>query len=187
MADKIDLFKNPKGAINGLRNLIFNQAENSINRAAEILEEEYNKFLQDAAELGLTGILATAEVRREETGLRNKKRISIFIPVEGGGGNLVFHVLDTGTKEPLGSAKAHGLKAWPIHLPRQPDFGNVPMTRAGSPELQAAFSGEPIIFRPFIGQNIEPRNITKDILRKTRERLKDEGLDKFVDIQVNEQ
>lgn len=173
---KIDILKDRKRAIEFMRGYVQASFEEAVQRAAEIVEEEYEKLFNEAAGAGITGILGTAETERTER-TRNGYvyKATVQVPKEGEGGNLVFHVLNEGM-DALGAASDYGLKAWPIHLPRRPDYGNTPMTRPGSPEINMAGSNEDVIYRPFIGRGIEPRNFTKEILRRAQERINEEGL-----------
>ena len=174
---KIDILKNPKRAVEFLRGTIAARFEENVLRAAEIVEEEYQEFFDAAAGAGLSGILGSTETERVER-TRNGRvyKVSVFVPKEGGGGNQVFHTLDEGI-EALGAAADYGHKVWPIHLPRDPQYGNTPMTRpGGGTTINMAGSTEDIIYRPVIRNPIEARNFTDDILNAAQKRIDDEDL-----------
>lgn len=183
----IDIIKNKAAAKRFLRQFLFDKSDEALQRAADILVEEYEKFFRQAEDNGHTKVFADAQVEMEVEDDGDKiTNIRVFVPDEGGGGNLIFHVLDNGTKA-LGAAADYGLKAWPMAFPRNPDFGNSPMTQPGSPELSPAFSIEPLVFRPVINNPIKPRKFTKSILDKAKARWKSEGIDSFLRIKIEVQ
>lgn len=151
-----------------------------VERAAEILEEEFENFLREARDNTGSGVLrvpgmANAESTVEVVGSisytgRSVKEISVYID------HPVFNILDEGTEEPLGRAEDWGHKAWPIVTPRRVDFGSVPMTQPNSLELAQASSDVELIFRPEIRRRIMARNFTRLIYERAQNRIDAEDL-----------
>jgi len=182
---KILLFASEnRSIVNKLRALLFNQADDAVERAAEIVEDEYFGLLKEAGSFGITDALLGTEVKKESHGSGRNRVISVFVPKEGGGSNRIFHVLNEGRDEPL-LASDFGHKVWPMVKPRRRKYGNVPMTDPGSPAIHQAVSNEDIIYRPVMGP-VAARNFTEDILQKAEKRMREEGLDKFVGINTSE-
>lgn len=178
----------PKKMMDGLRKQYEKGFSDDMDRAAKILQEEYYKFLNEAATKGISGIFGDVQVVvKYKRKYKNIPRvIKVYIPDKGAGEpEIVFNVLNSG-RAALGDAQAHGLKAWPMTEPRKIKFGNVPMTKPNSPSLQTAFSQEPIIFRRFQDTPIKPRNFVKFILENARKRIEEEGLT-YVSVELGEQ
>lgn len=184
----------PKKMMDGLRKQYEKGFSADMDRAAEILQQEYLRLLGEAAVNGITGILKNAHVVvKYKRKYKNIPRsIKVYIPDSGGSeADIVFNVLNSGRKA-LGDAQKHvtdegiPMKVWPIHLPRQIPYGNNPMTKAGSPNISLAYSNEPVIYRRFINNPIKPRNFVKLILERTARRLQQEGLN-YIDIELSEQ
>lgn len=180
--------------MDGLRKQYAKGFSADMDRAAEILQQEYLRLLGEAAVNGITGILKNANVTvKYKRKYKDVPRsIKVFIPDEGGGmADIVFNVLNSG-RAALGDAQNHvseegkPLKVWPMALPRKVAFGNSPMTKGGSPNISLAYSHEPMIYRRYQNTPIKPRNFVKLILERTARRLEQEGLD-YIDIELSEQ
>lgn len=178
-----------RGKLRSIFERIFRESANEDMRAAaEILKETYEDFLKEAVNKGATGILGTAEIRTDET-LRNGvvDKISVYVPAEGGGGNLVFHVLNGG-RPALGHASNYTsrsgkpLKAWPLYLPRQEP--NSPLTMAGSAQLNQVVSIEDVVFRPVIKNPTRPRYFVEEIEERAERRLRAEGFPDYITIKA---
>lgn len=181
-----------KKTMNGLRKQYEKGFSADMDRAAEILQQEYYKVLNEGARNGVTGVMSQARVKiKYKRKYKNIPRIiKVYIPDSSeedneNYGNIAFHVLNSG-RPALGDAHAYGLKAWPMSFPRSRNFGNNPMTNPGSPKINLAYSGEEVAFRRFINNPIKPRNFIKHIYEETKKRLEDEGLD-YIDITTTEQ
>lgn len=177
-----------KKMMDGLRKQYEKGFSEDMDRAAVIVEEEYYKLLTKAAVSGVTGVLADANVvvKRKRKFRDIPRSIKVYIPDSGGDtADIVFNVLDSG-RAALGPASAYGMKAWPMSFPRRIDFGNSPMTRAGSPNISVAYSGEPLKFARSINKPIRPRKFVQHILEQAQKRLNDEGLD-YIELIVSEQ
>lgn len=193
--NKFDIFEDDAAKMMaGLRKQYEKGFSADMDRAAEILQQEYLRLLEEAAVNGITGILKNAHVVvKYKRKYKNIPRsIKVYIPNSGGSeADIVFNVLNSGRKA-LGDAQAHTtedgvpMKVWPIHLPRQIAYGNSPMTKADSPKISIAYSNEPVIFRRFINNPIKPRNFVKLILERTARRLEQENLN-YIDIELSEQ
>lgn len=187
--NRVDIFEDDiSKAIAGLRKAYEKGFSDDMTRAAEILEDEYYKFLKQGAVKGVSGAMGEAEVKVER---RRKFRsiprsIRVYVPDDTDNvGNIAFNVLNGGRRA-LGAASNYGLKAWPMAFPREIASGNSPMTRAGSPDLRTAFSDEPVVFVKSIDKPIAPRNFVKKIHDNAKKRMEKEGLD-YISLEITEQ
>lgn len=177
-----------------LSNLLGNALQAELDRAAEIVEEEFNDLLE-SMELASKSSPAGVEGARLEIE-EVKKRIKLFIGSrtvtqrrvsvsDKTRGGRVFNILDLGEATPKGDARNYGLRAWPMVTPRRTDFGNRPMTQPNSPTINTPILREPIVFRTVINNPIEARNFTELIFERAQERIDEEGL--TVDLSLNEE
>ncbi len=187
--NRINIFEDDIAkAMAGLRKSYEKGFSDDMNRAAEILEDEYYKFLKEGAVKGVSGVFGSAEVTVER---RRKFRsiprsIRVFIADDTDNeGNIAFNVLNGGRKA-LGAASAYGLKAWPLHFPRKISAGNSPMTRASSPDLSVAISNETVVYVKSIDKPIKPRNFVNKIKENAIKKMEEEGLG-YISLTITEQ
>lgn len=189
MAQKFDIFQDDPTALTKYFIREFERGfTEAMNRAQEIVEEEFEILLRDGIDNGFTKALKGVElvVWRKRRYRSIPRSIKIYVPDDTDEiPNIVFHVLNTG-RAALGDASEYGLKAWPMSYPRKEIYGNTPMTKPRSPVMQPANSVEPIVFRPTIYSSIAPRNFMKEIYKRAKKRLKEEGYD-FIRIELSEQ
>lgn len=188
MAKKFNLgsSKDIKDLINTLRNV----GRDQVKYGAEVIEEEFEKVLRSMQQNSrYTRAFKHASARvtvKEKTGGRDVVyTVTINDPI--------FFMLDEGTGKSTNypiHASNYGLKAFPIRVPRSPGYepGNRPMSQPNNLAFRQAVSNVPvnrtpsgdfrkIIFRPTIYRPIAPRNITDEVMKKVRKRLKDEGVE----------
>ncbi len=194
--NRFDIFEDDaKKIADGLRKQYEKGFSEDMDRASEILQQEYLRLLKEAAVSGITGIMkgANVVVKYKRKYKNYPRSIKVFIPDSGGSqADMIFNVLNSG-RPALGDAQKHiseetgqPLKVWPMRLPRKVEFGNSPMTRGGSPAISVAYSNETVVYRRFINNPIAPRNFVKLILERTIRRLEQEQLS-YIDIELAEQ
>lgn len=176
------LFSNPKK----LQLRIRSYAEMEAERGAEILQEEFDKFLDHLVE---TAVLTSPFESLEAVITRSFKDNAVTFRVEVA--NKVYGILDEGVTTNLPRhASDYGIKAFPMEVPRRPhhEVGNRRMSKALSLKLQTPVSnvetddskageGRQIIFRPVIRNPIPARNFTAEVIKLAEKKIKDEGVD----------
>lgn len=156
------------------------EAMRQIRRAAEIFQEEAEKVVLDMRQNSVwTGGLSDADINvtqaiRRRGGKDGLFNMSMTITIL----DNVYNILDEGVSYVPRYASDYGLKAFPMAFPRSPkeELSNEHMTTPNSLEFQPARVVEKTLFRPVIRTPIKPRNFTKQIAERTRDRIADEGL-----------
>lgn len=162
------------GQIKQVKNFIQNIGKDQVERAAEIIQEEFDKLIQElqdtsAHSMPFGDLEATVEVVQN-----SKRQFLARVWIE----NKVFNILDEGVDDVPRFAADYGLKAFPLHFVRKPGYepGNQPMTEPDSIDVKPAVIGEDLIYRPAIYEPIPARNFTDLIEERARDRIRAEGL-----------
>lgn len=171
--------------------------DRSVERASEIVQEVFEKFLKDVGEINNSSALLNTQlqIKTETTrsGLINHKRIEIEVV------GRVYQLLDDGYEKELFASnytvtapdsprQGKELKAFPILVRRgvltEPNslrFHSRP--DAGEKISKYASNGEPfrevgdgIVFRKYVNLQVEARNFTQEIAKEAQKRVDAEGL-----------
>lgn len=159
---------------------LFSTQATRVQRAGEILEDEFNLFVQEM--IAKSADPENSPVRDwvvevEKTPVASFRggvvySYEVFID------NIVFGILSEGTENqpyPRYAAK-YGLRAFPMYNPRSVKFGNRPMSQPDSLSLVKAKSKEDIAWTTVIRHPIKARNFTKLIYERAQKKIDREDL-----------
>lgn len=188
MVKRLDIFKSDPNDIAALlENAFIRAKQEAVDRAAEIVMEEFENFKDEAGSNGISGILGDIEVtqevnRRRIRGVTATHQIRVtrtYVPLGEYGEpydpNFIYGVLDGGRpSQPMPPPNG---RAWRFNSPRNPEFGNQRMTSPNSIDFRPAISNEEVAFVGGLNTfKLPARNFTKLIFERAKKRIDDEDL-----------